>query len=40
MDRCQSEAPSLEPVAEGHLASCWLAADLGRVAPAAAAVSC
>ena len=39
MDRCQSEAPSLEPVAEGHLASCWLADDLGRVAPAAAAVS-
>ena len=39
MERCQSEAPSLEPVAEGHLASCWLADDLGRVAPAAAAVS-
>ena len=39
VEQCRSEAPSLRSVAEGHVASCWLADDLGRVPPVAAEVS-
>src|SRR5512134_1791142 len=30
VERCRAEAPDLEAVEEGHLASCWLAGELGR----------
>src|SRR5262249_7556064 len=30
VERCRAEAPSLESVSAGHLASCWFANDLGR----------
>jgi len=35
VERCRAEAPALEPVAEGHLASCWLRAELGQMETAA-----
>jgi oligopeptide/dipeptide ABC transporter ATP-binding protein len=35
IDRCRMDAPALEPVAEGHLASCWLARQLEPVETAA-----
>jgi oligopeptide/dipeptide ABC transporter ATP-binding protein len=28
VERCRAEAPALEPVGAGHLASCWLANEL------------
>jgi oligopeptide/dipeptide ABC transporter ATP-binding protein len=30
VERCRAEAPDLEAVQEGHLASCWRAGELGR----------
>ena len=38
VERCRIEAPSLESVAAGHLASCWLANDLGRAPEPTAAI--
>jgi oligopeptide/dipeptide ABC transporter ATP-binding protein len=32
VERCRAEAPALEPVETGHLASCWLANELDPVA--------
>jgi oligopeptide/dipeptide ABC transporter ATP-binding protein len=30
VEQCRAEVPDLEAVEEGHLASCWLAGELGR----------
>jgi oligopeptide/dipeptide ABC transporter ATP-binding protein len=32
IERCRVESPSLEPVADAHVASCWLARELDAVA--------
>ena len=34
-DRCRAEAPTLIPAGPAHLASCWLAGELGPVGPIA-----
>ena len=39
IERCRNEAPALESLTPGHLASCWLASDLDRVPQPAAAAS-
>ncbi len=34
IERCRVDAPSLEPVGAEHLASCWVASELGKAVPA------
>ena len=33
IERCRVDAPSLEPVGAEHLASCWVASELGKAVP-------
>ena len=39
VERCRDEAPHLQSVGTNHLASCWMARDLGRTAVPAAGSS-